>query len=239
LPDTVREMTFQNLGAQVSTILVAEDDAPLNRLFCTVLGREGFTCVGAGDGEEALELLQTQHFDLLICDVLMPCRDGLSLTRTIRALGIELPILIVTAAGTIVDKERGFLAGADDYLVKPVDVKEMVLRVRALLRRSGLVSQKRLLVGVTELDLDGQSVSIGGKPLELPMKEFGILRMLLSHPGKIFTRRHLMDELWEVGSESEERTVDVHVSRLRDRFRGSADFEIVTVRGLGYKAVVS
>ena len=169
----------------------------------------------------------------------MPRMDGFEFTETIRGAGCNIPILMVTAKQSPIDKRRGFILGTDDYMTKPIDEEEMVLRVGALLRRSKIASERKLTVGNTTLLYDSLSVKTeNGAEYELPQKEFMLLFKLLSYPNKIFTRRQLMDEIWDMESESDERTVDVHVSRLRDRFRNCSDFEIVTVRGLGYKAVI-
>ena len=168
---------------------------------------------------------------------MLPRIDGYTLAQQIRQAGDTIPILMVTAREAPADKRRGFLAGTDDYMVKPVDEEEMLLRIAALLRRSRIAAEHRLCVGGTVLDFDARTVCAGGTVHELPQKEFLLLFTLLSYPSRIFTRRQLMDELWDMESQSDERTVDVHINRLRDRFRDNPDFEIVTIRGLGYKAV--
>jgi len=170
---------------------------------------------------------------------MMPRMDGFEFTQVLRQSGCNIPILMVTAKQSPVDKRKGFILGTDDYMTKPIDEEEMVLRVGALLRRSKIASERKLTVGDTALHYDSLTVSTSDEAeLELPQKEFMLLFKLLSYPGKIFTRRQLMDEIWDMESESDERTVDVHISRLRDRFRNNNDFEIITVRGLGYKAVI-
>jgi DNA-binding response OmpR family regulator len=219
-------------------ILVVEDDKNARRLMAAVLTRYGYEPVCAADGVEALEILDHKHIDLVILDVMMPRMDGYEFTNTLRMAGNTLPILMVTARETQDDKKRGFIIGADDYMVKPVDEEEMILRIAALLRRSQIAGEKKLTVGGTTVFYDALSVETGTGFLELPQKEFLLLFKLLSYPNKIYTRRQLMDEIWDMDSESDERTVDVHVSRLRDRFRDSPDFDILTVRGLGYKAVI-
>ena len=187
---------------------------------------------------EALEKMESRHVDLIVLDLMMPRMDGYEFTRTLRDSGSDIPILMVTAKETPQDKKKGFIIGTDDYMVKPVDEEEMLLRIAALLRRSRIVADRRLNIGGTELNFNSMSVTVAGKTESLPKKEFLLLFKLLSYPGRIFTRRQLMDEIWDLDSESDERTVDVHINRLRDRFRGNADFEIQTVRGLGYKAVL-
>ncbi len=218
-------------------IMVVEDDIHTRKLMCTILERGGYTPVPATDGVDALAVLDKKHVDLIIMDLMMPRMDGYELTRTLREAGYETPILMVTARETIADKRRGFLLGTDDYMVKPVDEEEMLLRVAALLRRAKIASDKFIKVGNTVLDFNAYTVTRGDITETLPQKEFLVLFTLLSYPGKIFTRRALMDEIWDMSSDSDERTVDVHINRLRDRFRDSEDFTIMTIRGLGYKAV--
>lgn len=218
-------------------ILVAEDDPKLSRLLCTVLEKNGYCATGVPDGGAALEVLDREYIDLMICDIMMPGVDGFTLTRSLREAGFELPILMVTARDTFPDKQRGFLAGTDDYMVKPVDLNELLLRVGALLRRARIISERKIVCGAATLDYDALTVTVGQEVSQLPQKEFYLLYKLLSYPDKIFTRQQLMDEIWGLDSETDARTVDVHINRLRERFRGCGDFEIVTVRGLGYKAV--
>lgn len=220
-------------------ILVVEDDAELNRLFCTVLEKNGYNPIGAPDGEAALDIMQSEYIDLIITDIMMPRLDGFQLTESLRQTDRTTPVLLITAKDSFGDKQRGFLSGADDYMVKPVDVEEMLLRVGALLRRARIISDHRQVVGSTVLDYDALTVTVGKKETVLPQKEFYLLYKLLSAPGHIFTRQQLMDEIWGMESETEARTVDVHINRLRERFRDCTDFSIVTVRGLGYKAVKS
>ncbi|HIT69418.1 MAG TPA: response regulator transcription factor [Candidatus Aphodomonas merdavium] len=218
-------------------IMVVEDDAHTRRLMEAVLEQNGYFPIAACDGVEALDVLEHQHVDLIVLDVMMPRMDGFTFLKTLRDGGCDLPVLMVTAKETLADKKRGFLAGVDDYMVKPMDEEEMILRVAALLRRARIANEHRLTVGSTVLDYDAMTVSHAGKTESLPPKEFLLLFKLLSYQNKIFTRRQLMDELWDMESESDERTVDVHINRLRERFKENNDFEIVTVRGLGYKAV--
>ena len=218
-------------------IMIVEDDANQRKLMATVLEQYGYNVLQATDGIDALDVLDKKHVDLIILDIMMPRMDGFEFTETLRQSGCNLPILMVTAKQSPVDKRKGFIIGTDDYMTKPVDEEEMVLRVGALLRRSRIVSEKKLTVGSTTLYYDSLSVVCGNEEYEHPQKEFLLLFKLLSYPGKIFTRRQLMDEIWDMESESDERTVDVHISRLRDKYRSCPDFEIVTVRGLGYKAV--
>lgn len=218
-------------------IMVAEDNDNTRRLYCDVLSENGYVPIEARDGVEALDVLDEKHVDLIIMDIMMPNMDGYELCETLRKGGINIPVLMVTARETPMDKKRGFLTGTDDYMVKPVDEEEMLLRIQALLRRSRIVSEHKITVGGSVLDYDAMTVSYNGKTIVLPPKEFLLCYKLLSYPGKIFTRRQLMDELWDMTSDSDERTVDVHVNRIRERLKDNKDFEIATVRGLGYKAV--
>ncbi|WP_342562148.1 response regulator transcription factor [Paenibacillus sp. FSL R7-0345] len=218
-------------------ILVVEDNGKLRQLIGTVLAKHGYHPVLAEDGQHALELLDTQIIDLIISDIMMPHIDGYELTGRLREAGFNTPVLMVTAKESFEDKQRGYLAGTDDYMVKPIDVNEMILRVGALLRRAKIVSERRLVIGEIILDYDSLTVHRGERSTLLPQKEFYLLYKLLSYPNKIFTRQQLMDEIWGMDSETDARTVDVHINRLRERFKDSPEFEIVTVRGLGYKAV--
>lgn len=220
-------------------ILVAEDDNEMRSLFCKVLERSGYKTFPAEDGEVALEILDKEYIDLLICDVMMPGVDGFELASMLRESKFNLPILMITAKGTFEDKSQGFSSGADDYMVKPIDVGEMLLRVSALLRRAKIVNERKLTVGDTVLKYDYLTVDDGAGEITLPQKEFNILYKLLAEPGHIFTRQQIMDEFWGMDSETDSRTVDVHVNRLREKFGNNKDFQIVTVRGLGYKAVKS
>lgn len=203
-----------------------------------VLQQNGYEVVTAKDGIDALDKMDNHHVDLVILDIMMPRMDGYEFTETLRKCNNNIPILMVTAKEALVDKKRGFFAGTDDYMVKPVDEEEMLLRISALLRRSRIANERRLAFGSTVLDYNSLTVSYNDIIQELPNKEFMLLYKLLFFHNKIFTRRSLMDEIWDMNSETDERTVDVHINRLRDRFRENPDFEIVTVRGLGYKAVI-
>lgn len=219
-------------------ILVVEDDANARKLMCAVLYQYGYNPIPVEDGVQGLDMLDQKHIDLIILDNMMPRMDGYEFTSTLRQTDCNIPILMVTAKESPADKRKGFLMGTDDYMTKPVDEEEMILRVGALLRRSRIASERRLSVGNTTLMYDSFSITCGDEPVELPQKEFLVLFKLLSYPNKIFTRRQLMDEIWDMDSDSDERTVDVHISRLRERFRNNHDFDIITVRGLGYKAVI-
>ena len=218
-------------------ILVVEDDIKLNKLFCTVLNKSNYRTFSATDGAEALEILDKEYIDLIVLDIMMPNMDGYELTKILRDADYDLPILMITAKDDFKDKQKGFNMGIDDYMVKPIDVNEMVLRVGALLRRAQIINTRKIEIGSTILDYDPLTAIVGNDEFLLPQKEFYLLYKLLSYPNKIFTRQQLMDEIWGMDSETDERTVDVHINRLRDRFKNSSDFKIVTIRGLGYKVV--
>lgn len=218
-------------------IMVVDDNENTRKLTSTVLKRNGYDTVCAGDGEEGLEIMDKTHVDLIVLDIMMPKMNGFEFTRTLRECGWETPILMVTAKESHLDKKEGFLAGTDDYMVKPVDEEEMLLRIAALLRRSKIASERKITIGSTVLNHDSLTVTTPEGTTELPQKEFMLLFQLLSYKDKIFTRRQLMDEIWDMDSDTDERTVDVHINRLRDKFKNNPDFSIVTIRGLGYKAV--
>lgn len=201
------------------------------------LANAGYEVLAAADGAEALEILERKQVDLIVLNVLLPRVDGYELLEEIRGSRMEAPILVVSEQQGLGEKRRCFRLGADDYLVKPFEEEELLLRIEALLRRARLQTQRRLRVGETELIYDSLTVREGEKETALPRKEFLLLYQLLSYPNKTFTRGQLMDEIWDLNSESDEHTVNVHISRLRDRFRENRDFSIVTVRGLGYRAV--
>ena len=218
-------------------ILVAEDDKNTRRFLRVVLEEDGYRVHTAENGQEAMDILDREYIDLVVLDVMMPKMDGYEFTRQLRGANSNLPILMVSAMQLPQDKKKGFLVGTDDYMTKPIDPEEMLLRIRALLRRARITSERRIEVGDVVLDYDSLTVRRGGEVQELPQKEFMLLYKLLSYPGKIFTRIQLMDEIWGAESETGWETVTVHVGRLRKRFEGWDEFEIVSVRGLGYKAV--
>lgn len=218
-------------------ILVAEDDKNTRRLMEAVLKEHGYHPILACDGLEALKLLDTHHVDLVILDIMMPGMDGYEFTRQLRATDYTLPILMVTAKQLPEDKRKGFIVGTDDYMTKPVDEEEMILRIRALLRRAQIVNERRITIADVCLDYDSLTVSRGDERQTLPRKEFYLLYKLLSYPGKIFTRIQLMDEIWGMESQSDDNTINVHINRLRKRFEDYPEFTIETIRGLGYKAV--
>jgi DNA-binding response OmpR family regulator len=218
-------------------ILIAEDDRELRQLFSHVLTRNGYFVVGVSNGRQALDALEQDYFDLIISDVMMPVMDGYALASQLRETGSTTPILMITAKDAFDDMRMGFQSGVDDYMVKPINVNEMVLRVQALLRRAQMISDRRQTVGSTLLECDSLTVSTPEGSVVLPQKEFMLLYKMAAFPGRIFTRQQLMDEIWGYDSESDTHTVDVHIGRLRDRFRDSTDFKIVTIRGVGYKVV--
>ena len=218
-------------------ILIAEDDLELCQLFSHVLSRNGYEVTGVSNGCEALTAIEKEYFDLIISDIMMPQMDGYELVRKLREKGNQTPVMMITAKDAFDDMRRGFLSGTDDYMVKPINVNEMVLRVGALLRRSQMIHDRRQTVGSTVLELDTMTVTWKGESQTLPQKEFMLLYKMISYPGKIFTRHQLMEEIWGYENESDTHTVDVHIGRLRERFRDNPDFKIVTIRGVGYKAV--
>ena len=213
-------------------ILVVEDDAELRGL-----EKNGYEALEAADGQAALDVLDRQYIDLIISDIMMPVMDGYELVRSLREAGIGIPVLMITAKDAFDDMRRGFLSGSDDYMVKPVNVNEMVLRVGALLRRAQMISERREVLGGTTLIYDTLTVVRDGEETTLPQKEFLLLYKMAAAPGRIFTRQQIMDDIWGLDSETDPHTVDVHIGRLRERFRDDPDFEIVTMRGLGYKVV--
>ena len=218
-------------------ILVVDDNKHTRQLFQAVLENENYTVFTAEDGEDALRVMDEEHIDLVVLDIMMPKMDGYEFTKTLRENQNNLPILMVSAKQLPADKKKGFLVGTDDYMTKPVDEDEMLLRIKALLRRAKIVNERKIEIGKVVLDYDALTVTRGDEVLELPQKEFLLLYKLLSYPGKIFTRIQLMDEIWGAGSETGWETVTVHIGRLRKKLENFEEFEIESVRGLGYKAV--
>ena len=218
-------------------ILIAEDNKNTGKLLDEVVRADGYMTFIAADGVEALDILDKQHIDLMIVDIMMPNMDGYKLTEELRNGGIVIPILMLTAKQLPKDKQQGFLVGTDDYMTKPFDELELLLRIKALLRRANIVNEHKLVIGEVCLDYDSLTVRRGGENHTLPPKEFYLLYKLLSYSNKIFTRIQLMDEIWSMGTDSADNTVNVHINRLRNRFESYPEFDIVTVRGLGYKAV--
>ena len=218
-------------------ILIVEDDRELRQLFAHVLIKNGYRADGVSNGREALDAMEKDYYDLIISDIMMPVMDGYELVRSLREAGNTTPVLMITAKDAFDDMKMGFLSGTDDYMVKPVNVNEMVLRVGALLRRAQMINERRQVIGDTVLECDSLTVTTKTESMILPQKEFMLLYKMVSFPGRIFTRQQLMDEIWGYDSESDPHTVDVHIGRLRDRFRNNSDFRIVTMRGVGYKVV--
>ena len=218
-------------------ILIAEDDRELRQLFQHVLTKNGYAVTGVSNGEEAMDAIDAGYYDLIISDIMMPKMDGYQLVRALREAGLTIPVMMITAKDAFDDMRMGFLSGSDDYMVKPVNVNEMVLRVGALLRRAQLANERRQVIGNTVLECDSLSVHSGKETMTLPQNEFMLLYIMVSFPGRIFTRQQLMDDIWGYSSETDTHTVDVHIGRLRERFRDNPDFKIVTMRGVGYKVV--
>ena len=218
-------------------ILIAEDDRELRQLFEHVLVKNGYSVRGVSDGQEALDAMDEEYFNLIISDIMMPVMDGYTLVRSLREAGDTTPVLMITAKDAFDDMRMGFLSGTDDYMVKPVNVNEMVLRVSALLRRAQMISERRQVIGGTTMECDSLTVTNENGSMVLPQKEFMLLYKMAAFPGRIFTRQQLMDDIWGYDSESDTHTVDVHIGRLREKFRDSKDFKIVTLRGVGYKVV--
>ncbi len=219
-------------------ILVVEDDRDLNRSVCAFLNQSGYEASGCLSAPEAYDALYGTAFDLIVSDIMMPGIDGFEFARTVRELDTNIPILFMTARDDFASKQRGYRAGIDDYMVKPIDLDELLLRIGALLRRAGIAGSRRLEVGGLVLDADGRTACLDGTEIPLTHREFNLLYKLLSYPQKAFTRTQLMDEFWDVDSSATLRAVDVYMTKLRDKFSGCGAFEIVTVRGLGYKAVL-
>lgn len=219
-------------------LMVVEDDISLNKLMATVLSKKGYEVIQMYDADTALNYYYDNIIDLIVSDIMMPGMDGFEFAEEVRAVDVNIPILFVTAKGSFEDKSKGYSLGIDDYMVKPIDINELVLRVEALLKRAKISSEKKLVVGSLTMNYDDYSAAVNKKEIQLTQKEFLLLFKLLSYPNKIFTRGELMDEIWGMDSDSLERTVDVHITKLRERLAHCDDFEIQTVRGLGYKAVI-
>lgn len=218
-------------------ILVVDDDKNTRLLMRAVLEAEHYTVFTAENGEDALDVMDNEHIDLVVLDIMMPKMDGYEFTQTLRSVQNNLPILMVSAKQLPADRKRGFLVGTDDFMTKPVDEEEMLLRIKALLRRAQIASEHKIVIGNVTLDYDALTVTRAGETQLLPQKEFQLLYKLLSYPGKIFTRIQLMDEIWGTATDTGWETVTVHIGRLRKRFDGWQEFEIESIRGLGYKAV--
>lgn len=221
------------------SILVVEDNEVLNEMISTKLKLESYDVHSAFNGEEALNKLEHEHIDLIISDIMMPGIDGYELTKSLRDINSTIPILMISAKNQIEDMEKGFSAGTDDYMVKPINMQEMTFRVKALLRRSQIANEKKLKVGSTILDYDALTIKIKDSIYDMPPKEFYLIFKLLSSPNKIFTRMELMDEIWGMDTDIDDRTIDSHIKKLRRKFEDCSDFEIITVRGLGYKSKIN
>ena len=228
----------RNGGGEMINILLAEDNIDLNNLIANELKKQGFGVLCAYDGEKAIEIFENNRIDMLVTDIMMPKVDGFALIKYIREMNKSMPILIMTAKSSQNDKYEGFNLGTDDYMIKPIDIDELILRINALLRRAKISKEQKLVVGNAILNYETYTVTIDNKSTILPQKEFQILFKLLSYPDKIFTRNQLMDEFWGINSDSDEMTVYTHIHRLRDKFYDCPYFEIVTLRNLGYKAVI-
>ena len=220
-------------------VLVVEDDKNLKKLMVTYLKRNNYTVFEANNGIHALDIIDKQYIDLVISDVMMPEMDGFELLNELRTSNYEIPIMLITAKGDISDKKQGFILGADDYMVKPVDMEEMILRVSVLLKRVKSANTRKIVIGDLVIDYDQLNVTKHGKVYNLAQKEFYLLYKLISTPNTIFSRQELIDEIWGLESESEDRTVDVHIKRLREKLSDLNEFEIVTVRGAGYKVIIN
>lgn len=218
-------------------ILIAEDDVELRQLFSHILTKNGYLTRGVSNGKEALYAMEKEYYDLIISDIMMPQMDGYELVRTLRSSGNNTPVMMITAKDAFDDMHRGFTSGTDDYMVKPININEMVLRVGALLRRAQMINDRKLIFGKTIMEIDSLSVYTEKENFILPQKEFMLLYKMASFPNKIFTRHQLMDEIWGYDNESDTHTVDVHIARLREKFKNITDFKIVTMRGVGYKVV--
>jgi len=220
-------------------ILLVEDDKNINKLMQAVLEQANYNPIPAYSSEEALDVLDKLTIDLIVLDIMLPGMDGFEFTKMLRDHKMEIPILMVTALGEMADMTQGFTQGADDYMTKPINEEEFILRINALLRRSKIATDHLIEVGATTLNYDEFSVSWAGEKITLPKKEFLLLFKFISYPNKIFTRRQLIDDIWSLESDTDERSVDVHVNRIRERIKGNTDFELLTVRGLGYKVVIN
>ena len=219
-------------------ILVVEDDRDLNKSVCSFLNHSGYEATGCLSAAEAYDALYEKTFDLIVSDIMMPGIDGFELAKNVRALNEDIPILFVTARDDIASKQRGFRIGVDDYMVKPIDLDELFLRIGALLRRAKIASSRKLTVGSFVMDADEHTAYLDGQEIPMTRREFSILYKLLSYPKKTFTRTQLMDEFWDADTETAPRAVDVYMTKLRGKLAGCTDFEIVTVHGLGYKVVI-
>lgn len=220
-------------------VIVVEDDVQLNRVVTNYLGMNGYQVIGCLNANEAYDVMYNENFDVILSDIMMPDIDGFEFTRTVRSINPNIPILFLSARDDLSAKQKGYQAGIDDYMVKPVELEELVLRIEALLRRANILSSKKVIVGNVALDADSLSVFVSGNQIALTVREFNILFKLLSNPEHAFSRAQLMDEFWSLESTTSLRAVDVYITKLRDKFSDVNDFKIVTIHGLGYKVVIS
>lgn len=220
-------------------VIVVEDDVQLNRVVTNYLGMNGYQVIGCFNANEAYDAMYNEKFDIILSDIMMPDIDGFEFARTVRSINPNIPILFLSARDDLSAKQKGYKAGIDDYMVKPVELEELVLRIEALLRRANILSSKKVVVGNVALDADSLSVFVTGNQIALTVREFNILFKLLSNPEHAFSRAQLMDEFWSLESTTSLRAVDVYITKLRDKFSDVNDFKIVTIHGLGYKAVIS
>lgn len=218
-------------------ILIAEDDRELRQLFSHILTKNGYFTRGVSNGKEALDAMDKDYYDLIISDIMMPIMDGYEFVKILRSAGNTTPVMMITAKDAFDDMRQGFISGTDDYMVKPININEMVLRVGALLRRAQMINDRKQVIGKTILELDSLTVYTETENFVLPQKEFMLLYKMASYSGKIFTRHQLMDEIWGYENESDTHTIDVHIARVREKFKNNTDFKIVTMRGVGYKVV--
>lgn len=218
-------------------IIVAEDDMDQRLLISKTLANEGYSVKAVSNGKEVLDEMDHNFYDLIVSDIMMPVMDGYELVRTLRKAGNTTPVMMITARDAFDDMRHGFLSGTDDYMIKPINLQEMVLRIQALLRRAQMISDRKQVIGNTTMEAESLTVRTENETIVLPQKEFMLLYKMASFPGRIFTRQQLMDDIWGYDSDSDTHTVDVHIGRLRERFRDNKDFKIVTLRGVGYKVV--
>ncbi|MGN0487203.1 MAG: response regulator transcription factor [Acutalibacteraceae bacterium] len=220
-------------------ILVVEDDHDLNRTVCSFLNQNGYSCTGCLNAEQAYSAMEKNIFDIIISDIMMPGTSGFEFANTVRSTDSQTPILFMTARDDITSKQLGYLAGIDDYMVKPIELKELILRIEALLRRAKIASSRQLVIGNFKMDMDERTATLDGKEIPMTAREFNLLYKLLSYPRRTFTRSQLMDEFWDVNTTSSPRTVDVYITKIREKLADCTDIKIVTVHGLGYKVIIN
>jgi len=235
----INKQTAAEEGIEMFKILVVEDDRALNKTVCAFLNQSGYDAVGCLGAEEAYDEMYKNTFDIIVSDIMMPGTDGFEFAKTVRSLNSDIPILFMTARDDLASKQRGFRIGIDDYMVKPIDLDELFLRIGALLRRAKIASSRKLEIGSFIMDADEHTAYLDGEEIPMTAREFSILYKLLSYPKKTFTRSQLMDEFWDADTDTAPRAVDVYMTKLRSKLAECGDFEIVTVHGLGYKAVIT